>query len=218
MHNMSATIHAALYARVSSERQAEEHTLASQVTAFPERVPAEGLTVSEPRQFLDEGYRGATRRRPALERWRDLRATGALPRLYVHSPDRLARTYAYQVVLVEAFHRRGVAVVCLHRAWGQSPEDALLLQVQGMMAEYERAKRSERQRRGKLPAARAGSGNVVGGAAPATPEPPPARDGTRPYRALGWPTGPLASARQRCLVMSARSPACRRVTTSHPQF
>ena len=78
-------------------------------------------------------------------------------------PDRLARKYAYQVLLVDEFQRMGVEVVFLNRELGRSPEDDLLLQVQGMMAEYERAKIIERHR-GKLHAARAGVVNVLSGA------------------------------------------------------
>jgi site-specific DNA recombinase len=91
-------------------------------------------------------------------------SAGVIDRLYVPSPDRLARKYAYQVFLVEECRRAGVEVVFLNRELGHSPEDDLLLQVQGMMAEYERAKIMERHRRGKLHAARAGSVNVLSGA------------------------------------------------------
>jgi site-specific DNA recombinase len=154
----------AIYARVSSEQQAEAHTIASQVAALRERVAAEGLLVPEAMQFLDEGYSGATLIRPALERLRDVIAGGAVDRVYVHSPDRLARKYAYQVLLVDEFRRAGVEVIFLNRALGQSPEDDLLLQVQGMIAEYERAKIIERHRRGKRHAARAGVINVLSGA------------------------------------------------------
>src|SRR2546428_14051652 len=115
-------------------------------------------------QFLDEGYSGATLIRPALERLRDVIAAGAVDRVYVHSPDRLARKYAYQVLLVEEFRRAGVEVIFLNRALGQSPEDDLLLQVQGMIAEYERAKIIERHRRGQRHAARACAVNVLSGA------------------------------------------------------
>ena len=94
-------IQVAIYARVSSEQHAEAHTVASQVVALRECVAADGLTVSEAMQFLDEGYSGATLVRPALERLRDLTAAGGLDRLYVHSPDRLARKYAYQVLLLD---------------------------------------------------------------------------------------------------------------------
>jgi site-specific DNA recombinase len=155
---------AAIYARVSSEQQAEAHTIASQVTALRERVLADGLSVPAAMQFLDDGYSGATLIRPALERLRDTAAAGGIDRLYVHSPDRLARKYAYQVLLVEEFGRLGVEVVFLNRELGRSPEDDLLLQVQGMMAEYERAKILERHRRGKLHAARVGLVNVLSGA------------------------------------------------------
>src|SRR2546429_7740179 len=110
-------------------------------------------------QFLDDGYSGTTLVRPALERLRDLVAAGAVDRLYIHSPDRLARKYAYQVLLVDEFHRAGVEVIFLNRELGRSPEDDLLLQVQGMMAEYERAKIVERHRRGEGDGARAGRGH-----------------------------------------------------------
>src|SRR6516165_6564847 len=157
-------LQAAIYARVSSERQAETHTVASQLAALRARVAQDGLALSEEVQFIDEGYSGATLVRPALERVRDLAAAGALDRLYVHSPDRLARKYAYQVLLLDELHRAGVEVVFLNRELGRTPEDDLLLQVQGMMAEYERAKIIERHRRGKLHAARVGSVNVLSGA------------------------------------------------------
>ncbi len=81
---------------------------------------------------------GATLIRPALERLRDAAAAAGVDRLYVHSPDRLARKYAYQALLIDELRRTGVEVVFLNRALGQSPEDDLLLQVQGMVAEYER--------------------------------------------------------------------------------
>ena len=138
----------ALYARVSWEPDAEAQTIQSQVEALRAHVAALGLTVPPELEFLDEGASGATLVRPALERLRDLAAAGGLDALYVHAPDRLARKYAYQVLLLEEFARAGVQVHFLTRALGQSPEDDLLLQVQGMLAEYERARFLERARRG----------------------------------------------------------------------
>jgi site-specific DNA recombinase len=155
---------AAIYARVSSEQQADEHTIASQVAALRSRVAEDGLLLPAEHEYLDEGYSGATLVRPALERVRDLVAVGGLDRLYVHSPDRLARRYAYQALLLDEFHAGGVEVVFLNRALGQSPEDELLLQVQGMMAEYERAKILERSRRGKRHGAQTGVVSVLSGA------------------------------------------------------
>jgi site-specific DNA recombinase len=154
----------AIYARVSSEQQAKEQTIASQVEALRERVRQDGLTLQEEMCFLDEGTSGTTLLRPALERLRDQAAAGTLDRLYVHSPDRLARKYAYQVLLLDELKRCGIEVVFLNHEIGRSPEEDLLLQVQGMVAEYERAKILERSRRGKLHAARRGSPNVLSGA------------------------------------------------------
>jgi site-specific DNA recombinase len=148
---------AALYARVSSEQQAHSRTIASQVASLRERIAADGVRLEPEHVFLDEGYSGATLLRPALERLRDAVAAGAIDRIYVHSPDRLARRYAYQVLLIEEFHRAGADVVFLNRPIGGSAEDDLLLQVQGMIAEYERAKILERGRRGRRHAARSGS-------------------------------------------------------------
>ena len=121
----------AIDARVSSEQHAETHTIASQVAALRARVAIDGLAVAEARQCLDEGDSGATLVRPALERLRDVVAAGSVDRLSVHSPDRLARTYAYHVLLVDAFRRTGVEVIFLNRALGQRPEDDLLLQCTG---------------------------------------------------------------------------------------
>jgi site-specific DNA recombinase len=158
------TLRIGLYARVSSDRQAEERTIASQIAAVRERIAADGGHVDGELEFVDDGYSGATLLRPALERLRDQVAQGALDRLYVHSPDRLARNFAYQVVLLEEFGRAGLEVVFLNHALGQSPESDLLLQVQGVIAEYERAKIRERVRRGKLHAARSGQVSVLGSA------------------------------------------------------
>jgi len=158
------TIRAAFYARVSGEQQAAAHTIESQIAALSERASGDCMPVPPERQFVDDGYSGATLIRPALDRLRDLVNVGAIDRIYVHSPDRLARNYAYQVLLLDEWRRRGVEVVFLNRSLGQSPEDDLLLQVQGIVAEYERAKIMERSRRGKKHAAQSGSLNVMSGA------------------------------------------------------
>ena len=157
-------IRAALYARVSGEQQAAAHTIESQIAALSERAQADGAPIPQERQFLDDGYSGASLIRPAMDRLRDLTAVGGIDRIYVHSPDRLARNYAHQVLLVEEWRRAGVEIVFLNRPLGQSPEDDLLLQVQGIVAEYERTKIMERSRRGKKHAAQLGSLNVMSNA------------------------------------------------------
>ncbi len=149
-------LHVALYARVSSEQQAEAKTIESQVAEIHARIAADGFDLRTVGTFLDEGYSGSTLVRPALERLRDAAAAGEMDRLYVHCPDRLARNSAYQVLLVEELAHRGVEVIFLNRPLGQTPEDQLLLQVQGVIAEYERAKFLERSRRGKRHAAQEG--------------------------------------------------------------
>ena len=159
-----SAVRAAMYARVSCEQQTQQSTVASQVTALRQRVLADGLLLEDELCFIDDGYSGSTLIRPALERLRDVAWAGGFQRLYVHSPDRLARKYAWQVLLVEELQRAGVELVFLNRSIGVSPEEDLLLQMQGMIAEYERAKIMERSRRGKRHAARRGSVNVLCGA------------------------------------------------------
>ena len=160
----SEIIRAAVYARVSSEQQAQQKTIGSQVEALIERVGEDGFVVDDELRFIDDGYSGSTLVRPALERLRDVAYAGGIDRLYVHSPDRLARKYAYQVLLVDELTHHGVEIMFLNHALGTSPEEDLLLQVQGMISEYERAKIMERSRRGKRHAARRGSVNVLIGA------------------------------------------------------
>jgi site-specific DNA recombinase len=106
----------ALYARVSSEQQAEANTIASQVAELKQRIADDGLALEDDACFVDDGVSGTTLIRPALERLRDQVANGAIDRLYVHSPDRLARKYAYQALLVDEISRAGVDIVFLNRA------------------------------------------------------------------------------------------------------
>ena len=155
---------AGLYARVSSDHQAKAATIDSQVAGLKERIASDGHQLDQACCFLDDGYSGGSLQRPALEQLRDAAYAGAIDRLYVHSPDRLARKYAYQVLLLDEFTKAHVEVVFLNHAIGDSPEGELLLQVQGMIAEYERAKILERCRRGKRYAARRGDVGVLSGA------------------------------------------------------
>ena len=153
----------ALYARVSSQRQAEGATIDSQIAALLDRIVADGLPVDTVQQFLDDGYSGATLMRPALERLRDLMYLSGIDRLYVLSPDRLARSYLHQAVLMEEFHKRQVEVVFLSQPPTASSSEAnLLLQMQGVIAEYEREKILERTRRGQRHSARQGRVSALG--------------------------------------------------------
>jgi site-specific DNA recombinase len=153
---------AAIYARVSSDRQRREQTIKSQTAALRELAAARGLLVVQDLVFEDEGFSGASLRRPGLERLRDRAVEGRLEVLLCHAPDRLARRYAYQVLLLEEFQRAGVEVMFAKEPERSgTPEDELLRQFQGMIAEYERAQIAERCRRGKLYRARAGAVSVL---------------------------------------------------------
>src|SRR5947209_1546231 len=147
---------AATYARVSSERQKEEGTIASQTALLLEHAKVHELAVPSEWIFEDEGYSGAVLARPGLERLRDLAAEGQIEVVLIYAPDRLSRKYAYQVLLIEEFSRHGVETIFLKSAGGETPEERLMLQFQGMIAEYERAQIAERTRRGKRHRAKAG--------------------------------------------------------------
>src|SRR5207248_10864153 len=156
---------AAIYARVSSARQAKDETIGSQLAALRDHAGTSRLEVPEEWVFADEGHSGATLVRPGLEALRDLAAQGCLDVVLVYSPDRLARKFAYQALLIEEFARSGVRVEFVKNgARGDSPEDQLLVQFQGMFAEYEKAQLMERYRRGKAWRAKTGSVNVLSGA------------------------------------------------------
>ena len=155
---------AAIYARVSSERQKEEGTIASQTALLLEYAKDHELRVPSEWIFEDEGYSGATLARPGLERLRDLAAEGQIEVVLIYAPDRLSRKYAYQVLLTEEFCRHGVETIFLKSAAAETPEERLMLQFQGMIAEYERAQIAERTRRGKRHRAKAGCVNVLCGA------------------------------------------------------
>lgn len=154
----------ALYARVSSDRQAKQATIASQVGELRSRIADDGHQLSAEHEYVDDGVSGASLVRPGLERLRDAVAARLIDRIYVHSPDRLARKYAYQALLHEELGRHGAGIVFVHGGEARSPEEAMLMQMQGVFAEYERAKIIERTRRGRLHRARAGQVSVLSAA------------------------------------------------------
>ena len=160
----SSMTSAAIYARVSSARQKKDETIASQTAALRAHAEQLGLDVPEQWVFEDEGHSGATLVRPALERLRDLIAGVGIDVVLCYSPDRLARKFAYQALLIEEFTRAGTRVEFVKGPRGDSPEDQLLVQFQGMFAEYEKAQILERYRRGKTHRAKTGSINVLSGA------------------------------------------------------
>ncbi len=155
-------VQAALYARVSTTGQAQTDTIASQISALENRITEDGYTLLEQLKFIDNGYSGSNLVRPGLELLRDKVAAGEVDRVYIHSPDRLSRKYAYQMIIMEEFKNAGVEIIFLNFQSDDNPESQLLLQMQGMIAEYERTKILERSRRGKIFAAKRGAVNALG--------------------------------------------------------
>jgi site-specific DNA recombinase len=172
---MSAT---AIYARVSTAQQEKQGTIASQVAALASYAADHGLTVAPDHHYLDEGYSGARLDRPGLERLRDAAWRGELDQVLILAPDRLARHYPYQYVVVEELERAGCAVVFVTGPAGTTPEERLVREVHGLFAEFERAAFQERGRRGKLHAAHAGRFFTGAGAYGYTYVPSDGRGGT----------------------------------------
>jgi site-specific DNA recombinase len=145
----------ALYARVSSESQEARGTIGSQPEALRARIAAEGHELVA--EFCDDGYSGARLDRPGLDMLRDQAEAGAFEAVWCLSPDRLARAYVYQVLILDELDQLGVRVLFSDApVLDDDPQLRLLTQVQGVIAEYERAKIAERNRRGRLYRSRAG--------------------------------------------------------------
>src|SRR5262245_35657828 len=136
--------------RESTDQQLER--LRAHVAAHVE----EGWDLREEHVFRDDGYSGARLQRPGLDRLRDTVAAAALDRVLVTAPDRLARNYVHQMVLLEELERHGCQVDFLERPMSQDPHDHLLLQIRSAVAEYERTLIAERMRRGRLRKLQAG--------------------------------------------------------------
>ena len=155
---------AAIYARVSGDQQRESNTIASQTAALTDFAQSNGFRVAEDMVIEDDGFPGAILERPGLERIRDLAAEGSIEAVLVHSPDRLSRKYAYQVLIIEELARNGVECRFIKAPSQDTPEDRLVVQFQGMIAEYERAQILERSRRGKRHRALRGEVSILSGA------------------------------------------------------
>ncbi|WCR59220.1 MAG: Transposon gamma-delta resolvase [Wolbachia endosymbiont of Ctenocephalides felis wCfeF] len=153
-----------LYARVSSKKQAQERTVESQVDELERRISEDEDELLDEYKFIDNGYSGSSLERPGLDRLRDKAKEGKIDKIYIHSPDRLSRNYIYQMILLEEFQKAEVEIIFLNYKTDNSPESNLLLQMQGAIAEYERAKMIERSRRGKLHIARKGCIRVISSA------------------------------------------------------
>lgn len=146
----------AIYVRVSTVTHSQQHPIEEQSNPLRAHRRARGEAVADEHLFRDEGRSGATLNRPAFDRLRDHVRLGDYDRVLVPSPDRLARNYVRQMVLLEEFERAGGRVEFLDQPAGDTPDEHLLLQFRGVVAEYERTLIGERMRRGRLARYRAG--------------------------------------------------------------
>ena len=146
----------AFYARVSTSHQQHEGTIESQRRLLKQHIQHQGWSLLPEHEYIDDGISGARLDRPALDRLRDAARRGELDAVVILSPDRLARNYAHQWLLIEEFEKVNTPLIFLQNPFGDSPQGKLLTQMQGMIAEYERAQIAERTRRGRLEKARHG--------------------------------------------------------------
>ena len=175
----------ALYARVSTERQQQQGTIASQLDALRHFATEHHHEIADAYVCGDDGYSGTRLDRPGLDRLRDGAEAGAFEATLVLCPDRLARKYAYQVLILEELERFGVRVIFLDQPLADDPHARLLTQIQGAIAEYERMKITERYRRGKL--FRARQGEVVCWKVPYGYRRIPRRDGVPAHVVIAEP-------------------------------
>ena len=146
----------AAYVRVSTSRQVRLETIEQQLEKVRERAEEQAWELPEENIFRDDGYSGTTLKRPALDALRDKARLREFEVVVVLSPDRLARNYVHQMVLIEEFEKNGCRVEFVERPMSSEPNDQLLLQIRGAVAEYERTLLSERMRRGRLAKYKAG--------------------------------------------------------------
>lgn len=146
----------ALYARVSTDRQAQAQTIEQQLSRLHPYVQQHGWSLEDHHIFRDDGYSGASLQRPGLDALREHARQAAIDVIVLTAPDRLARRYIHQVLLLEELQQHGCTVVFIERPMSSDPNDQLLLQIRGAVAEYERSLITERLRRGKIAKLRAG--------------------------------------------------------------
>jgi site-specific DNA recombinase len=141
---------AAIYARVSTLRQADAQTIDQQIVRLKEYVAEQDWMLDPEHTYRDDGHSGAKLARPGLDSLRDRAAFNEFDVVVILTPDRLARNYVHQMVVMEELNRRHIDVQFVDRPLSDDPHDRLLLQIRGAVAEYERTLITERMRRGRL--------------------------------------------------------------------
>jgi len=149
----------ALYARVSTDKQAEKYGIPSQIDALRKRCLERGGTPvfdGDKDAFIDDGYSGTELDRPALNRLRQAAKEGRVDVVLSYDPDRLSRKLYHQMILAEEFEKEGIKLEFITQDMGTSPEDRMFFNMRGLVAEYEREKIRERTMRGSREKARQG--------------------------------------------------------------
>jgi site-specific DNA recombinase len=150
------TLRVAIYARVSTLHQAQAQTIEQQLSRLRTYATDQRWPVRDEHIFRDDGRSGSDLNRPGLDRLRDAVRAGELDRVLVTEPDRLARNYVQQMIVMDELERSGCQVEFLDRPMSDDPHDRLLLQIRGAVAEYERTLIGDRMRRGRQMKYRAG--------------------------------------------------------------
>jgi len=152
-------VRAAIYTRVSTEKQAEKYGIPSQIEAQKKKCLEKGWTPvidGDKDAFIDDGYSGAELDRPALNRLRQAAKEGRVDVVLSYDPDRLSRKLYHQMILAEEFEKQGIKLEFVTQDMGTSPEDRMFFNMRGLVAEYEREKIRERTIRGSREKARQG--------------------------------------------------------------
>jgi site-specific DNA recombinase len=147
----------AIYVRVSTPNQVQTQTIEQQIQLLTQHLLAQDEPLPVEAIFRDDGYSGATLNRPGLDRLRDSIRHREIDRVLIMTPDRLARNYVQQMLLLEEFERAGCQVEYLERPMSHDPHDQLVLQIRSAVAEYERTLITDRMRRGRLMKLQAGT-------------------------------------------------------------
>lgn len=140
----------AIYLRVSTQRQTQSQSIEQQLERLQTHIKSNGWELKSEFIFRDDGYSGAKLNRPGLDQLRDKIRNREIDLVLITGPDRLARKYVHQVLLIDEVENSGCKIEFLDRPMSQNPHDQLLLQIRGAVAEYERTLITERMRRGRL--------------------------------------------------------------------
>ena len=98
----------AIYARVSTASPEGRGTIGAQLAAMRHKLAELGHQVVH--EYTDAGYPGARLDRPGLDALRDAAEAGLFTQVWCLTPDRLARSYAYQILITDELTKHGVQV------------------------------------------------------------------------------------------------------------